>query len=289
MKNFLMATRPKTLVAAIIPPIVAHSLYVAMNGESATYWLTLCILVALFLQLATNFYNDAIDFAKGADANRVGPKRVTAGKLSSYNTVMRWGHLALILASLVAIPLAAQAGWPVIILGLMSLYLAYGYTGGPYPLAYKGLGEIFVFLFFGLVATVGTYYIMSGQAPLGAWVLGSEVGLLSCVLIAVNNFRDRKEDIKVNKRTLATKMSDSSYLLMMDFFLFAPYFLNLYFFFKYKMSYIFVLLAMPIAHKVRMVLHEHKSPEELNQALKFAGIHLMMFGILFVMGALWQA
>lgn len=288
MKNFIIASRPKTLVAAIIPPVVAHAFYFAESGQSSNWVMLYCILVALFIQLATNFYNDAIDFKKGADANRVGPQRVVAAGNSNYNTVMWWGHICLVFAAVAAIPLIMKGGFPIVILGLLSLYLAYGYTGGPYPLAYKGLGELFVFIFFGLVAVIASYYLMGLRVSIGAWFLGSEIGLLSCVLIAVNNFRDRVEDVKVNKLTMATKLSRSQYLFMMDVFLFLPYFLNLYFFFKFKMSYIFVILAMPVAHKVRAIMYTHKDTSELNQALKFGGIHLLLFGILFVLGSVWQ-
>ena len=288
MRNFIIASRPKTLVAAIIPPVVAHALYMSLNEGNAYLVMGYCILVALFIQLATNFYNDAIDFKKGADQNRVGPKRVVAAGSSQYKTVMLWGHVSLILASIVSIPLIQIGGAPIVVLGAFSLYLAYGYTGGPYPLAYKGLGELFVFIFFGLVAVVASYYLMALNTPLGAWVLGSQIGLLSCVLIAVNNFRDRSEDIKVNKLTMATRLDRRQYLLMMDIFLFLPYFLNLYFFFMFKSSYIFVILAMPVAHKVRAIMHHHQHPSELNQALKFGGVHLLLFGILFILGSIWQ-
>lgn len=288
MKNFIIASRPKTLVAAIIPPVVAHSLYISLTSATSYYLLGMCLLTAFFIQLATNFYNDAIDFVKGADNNRVGPLRVSSAGKSSHKDVMLWGHVCVLMALLTSIPLIMQGGVPILILGFMSLYLAYGYTGGPYPLAYKGLGELFVFIFFGLVAVVASFYLFSGKASFEAWVLGSQVGLLSCVLIAVNNFRDRFEDVKVNKRTLATRLSQENYLLMMDVFLFLPYILNLYFFFKFKMSFIFVILAMPIGHKIRKIIHEHKEIGELNDALKFGGIHLLVFGLLFVMGCLWN-
>jgi 1,4-dihydroxy-2-naphthoate octaprenyltransferase len=288
MKNFIAASRPKTLVAAIIPPVVAHALFMDLTGKPSYFVMALCLSVALLLQLATNFYNDAIDFKKGADQNRIGPKRVVAAGSSAFKTVMLWGHVSLFLTFLVAIPLILKGGLPILLLGLLSAFLAYGYTGGPYPLAYKGLGELFVFIFFGLVAVVGCYYLMSLQTPMGAWILGSQIGLLSCVLIAVNNFRDKDEDIKVSKLTLATKLSRNQYLMLMDAFLFLPYFLNLYFFFMFKSSYIFVILAMPVAHKVRSIMHQHNNPSELNEALKFGGIHLLLFGILFVMGSLWQ-
>lgn len=288
MKNFILAARPKTLVAALIPPVVAHSLYMSVHSESGYFLMSMCVLTALCIQLATNFYNDAIDFIKGADEIRVGPTRVTSEGMSSYKQVMKWGHICLFFSVLFSIPLILKGGVPILIFGLLSFYFAYGYTGGPMPLAYKGLGELFVFIFFGLVAVVGSYYILSDTISIESWILGCQIGLLSCVLIAVNNFRDRFEDVKVGKRTLATKMSKETYLVMVDGFLFLPYILNMFFFFKYKMSFIFVILAMPIAHKVRKIMHEHLELNELNEALKFAGVHLLMFGILFMMGCLWS-
>jgi 1,4-dihydroxy-2-naphthoate octaprenyltransferase len=165
--------------------------------------LTLCALLsAILIQVATNFFNDALDFKKGADtAARLGPVRVTASGLLTPRRVVIMGVVMLALACAVALPLIQARGWPMLAIGLPSLYFAWGYTGGPVPLAYRGLGELFVLLFFGLIAVAGTVFVNTGQ---WFWpqslLLGFQVGCLSTALIAINNLRDRQEDARANAR-----------------------------------------------------------------------------------------
>ena len=170
-------------------------------------WLAVCTLMgALCIQIATNFFNDAIDAAKGADtAARMGPKRVTASGLMSRGAVMAWGGGFLAAAVGFGIPLYQAAGWPILVIGVVSLYLAYGYTGGPFPLAYRGMGELFVLLFFGLVAVTGTVFVQTGEWRREALLLGGQIGCLSAVLVSINNLRDRVEDAGTGKRTLAVR------------------------------------------------------------------------------------
>lgn len=171
--------------------------------------LTLALLTlggALAIQIATNFFNDAIDSHKGADTDkRLGPRRVTASGLMSPRVVLAWAAAFLGIAVLCGAALWQARGWPVLVIGLPSLFLAYGYTGGPFPLAYRGLGELFVILFFGLIAVSGTVFIQTGEWEREAILLGAQVGLLSAVLISINNFRDREEDETTGKRTLAVR------------------------------------------------------------------------------------
>lgn len=152
-------------------------------------------------------FNDAIDFSKGADTEkRLGPKRVTASGQLSPKLVMAIAFGWLFVATVCGLVLFLHSGWPVIAIGLPSLFLAYGYTGGPFPLAYRGMGEVFVLLFFGLIAVAGTTFVQTGSWSAEAWLLGAQVGLLSCVLISINNFRDREEDASTGKRTLAVRL-----------------------------------------------------------------------------------
>jgi 1,4-dihydroxy-2-naphthoate octaprenyltransferase len=287
LKLFIEGIRPKTLVAAFIPPFVAHSLYYTLNKETEFMLLTLCILLALCIQIATNFYNDAIDFIKGADDNRVGPKRITSEDQFSPKVVFWIGHLFIFLAFIFGIPLVMKGGIVFLGIGIISLFLAYGYTGGPFPLAYLGLGELFVFIFFGLIATCGSYYLFSGIINLPVIVLGTCIGLLSSVLIAINNYRDRETDVLVNKNTLATKLSQSNYLLLIDFFIFTPYLLLFYFMFVIRLNFFIPILAMGLAHRTRFIVHNHIEKSELNEALALSGKQLLLFGILFSLGCLW--
>ncbi len=202
----ILAARPKTLPAAIVPVWAGCVLAWKLSG-SFNLILALCTVGgAVAIQIATNFFNDAIDARKGADTGkRLGPTRVTASGLMDSTTVMRLAMLFLVIAAGFGLVLYQARGWPVIAIGLPSLFLAYGYTGGPFPLAYRGMGELFVVLFFGLVAVAGTVFIQTGGWPREALLLGLQVGLLSAVLISVNNLRDREEDASTGKRTLAVR------------------------------------------------------------------------------------
>lgn len=206
LKSVVLAARPKTLPAAIVPVWVGCVLAWKLTG-SFNLLLALCTLGgSVAIQIATNFFNDAIDAAKGADTEkRLGPTRVTASGMMKSSTVMGVACVFLALATACGVVLFLERGWPVIAIGIPSLFLAYGYTGGPFPLAYRGMGEIFVVLFFGLVAVTGTVFMQTGEWPREAFLLGLQIGLLSAVLISINNLRDREEDATTNKRTLAVR------------------------------------------------------------------------------------
>ncbi|WAC19845.1 1,4-dihydroxy-2-naphthoate octaprenyltransferase [Luteolibacter sp. SL250] len=205
-KPILLAARPKTLPAAVVPVWAGCILSWKLTG-TFNLWLAICTLGgAVAIQIATNFFNDAIDHAKGADtAKRLGPKRVTASGLMSRGKVMKWAAGFLIAASLFGAFLIEARGWPILAIGIPSLFLAYGYTGGPFPLAYRGMGELFVILFFGFIAVTGTVFVQTGAWPKEALLLGGQVGLLSAVLISINNLRDREEDASTGKHTLAVR------------------------------------------------------------------------------------
>lgn len=210
IKSWALATRPKTLPAAIVPVMVATSL-VYFEGHLNNLWLSLFALMgAVFIQIATNFFNDAIDFKKGADTSeRIGPKRLTQSGDLSYKQIMFAAIACCFVALGFGIPLVLNSGWPLVVIGLVSLFMAYSYTGGPFPLAYLGLGDLFVILFFGLIAVGGVYFIHTGEISTTAIVAGLQIGFLSTVLIAINNLRDVEQDKKVNKNTLAVKFGKS--------------------------------------------------------------------------------
>ena len=278
MKNFILAARPKTLLAGVIPPAVAYAYAQMTSGEEALPYLILAILGALFIQVATNFFNDMIDFKKGADANRVGPTRVTASGLVPIETVKKWAITCVVLAGLCGIPLIIRGGWPFLVLGLISLYLTYGYTGGKVSLAYRGLGELFVFLFFGLFSVLGSYYLFTLEINTGAFILASAFGLLATTFICINNLRDRETDKQVNKMTLATKMIRRNYQALTVATIFIPYVLVQQYFADLK--YIFFLtFAMIPAIKLTLITYNKKGAE-LNEGLKFSGIHLIVFSVL---------
>lgn len=206
MKAVVSGARPKTLAAGVVPVWVGGVLAWKLTGEF-DWWLWACTLLgALCIQIATNFFNDAVDGEKGADGERrTGPRRLTGTGEMGFHQVMGLGTIFLVGAVFFGAFLFLTRGWPMLAIGLPSLFLAYGYTGGPFPLAYRGMGEIFVILFFGFIAVMGTVFVQTGTWPMEAALLGGQVGLLSAVLISVNNFRDREEDALVGKRTLAVK------------------------------------------------------------------------------------
>lgn len=206
LKSCVLAARPKTLPAAIVP-VWAGCVLAWRLGGGFDLKLALCTLFgAVAIQIATNFFNDAIDAEKGADTERrLGPVRVTASGMLSRRAVLRLATAFLGIALLCGAVLYQACGWPIALIGIPSLFLAYGYTGGPFPLAYRGMGEIFVILFFGLIAVSGTVFIQTGGWPRETLLLGAQTGLLSAVLISINNFRDREEDSSTGKRTLAVR------------------------------------------------------------------------------------
>ena len=206
LKSCLLAARPKTLPAAIVPVWVGCVLAWKLRGTFDLPLALATLLGAIAIQIATNFFNDAIDARKGADTERrLGPVRVTASGMMSPRSVMRIAAGFLGVALVCGVFLYQARGWPIVLIGIPSLFLAYGYTGGPFPLAYRGMGELFVILFFGLVAVTGTVFIQTGLWPREALLLGAQTGLLSGVLISINNFRDREEDASTGKRTFAVR------------------------------------------------------------------------------------
>jgi 1,4-dihydroxy-2-naphthoate octaprenyltransferase len=206
LKSCVLAVRPKTLPAAIVP-VWAGCVLAWKLGDGFNPLLAFCTLLgAVAIQIATNFFNDVIDAKKGADTERrLGPVRVTASGLLPPRVVIGLAAGFLVIAFICGVVLYQARGWPIALIGVPSLFLAYGYTGGPFPLAYRGMGEIFVILFFGLIAVSGTVFIQTGGWPREALLLGAQTGLLSAVLISINNFRDREEDASTGKRTLAVR------------------------------------------------------------------------------------
>ena len=286
MKNFILAARPKTLLAGVIPPLVAYAYFVSNESSSALPYLILAVLGALFIQMATNFFNDLIDHEKGADNKRVGPTRVTASGLVDMKTVKMWAVSCVVLGALCGVPLIIRGGWPIFLLGLVSLYLTYGYTGGKVSLAYRGLGELFVFLFFGLFSVMGSYYLFSLKVTLESFILACQFGLLATTLICVNNLRDRETDKEVGKRTMATRLSIRSYQYFILGTIFVPYLL-LFFFKEFRFIPV-VLLALLPALKLSSIILKKKGAD-LNEGLKFSGIHLIVFSLLISLTFMYES
>ena len=202
---WIQAIRPRTLVAAIFPVAIGTSLAYDM-GRFALLPAFLCLGFALLIQIGTNFANDYFDYKKGADTpNRIGPLRAVASGLVEPTTMLWAMIIVLILAFLTGLALLPHGGPLLLCVGIISLLCAFGYTGGPFPLAYLGLGDIFVVTFFGLVAVSFTFFVQAGIFTQDAWLAGMAIGLIINNLLVVNNYRDVEEDRRSSKRTLTVR------------------------------------------------------------------------------------
>ncbi len=283
MKSWLLATRPKTLTAALVPILVGSALAAIARPEGLDWTISLLALAsATFIQIGTNLVNDAIDFKKGADnEQRIGPKRVTASGLMTPRQVMVGAGICLFVALLLGIPLVIHGGWPIVAVGLVSLFFAYGYTGGPFPLAYLGLGDLFVLIFFGWVAVGGVYFLQTGTMDTDAWVAGTQVGLLATVLIAVNNLRDREGDLKVGKRTLAVRIGVRGSRIEIALLGIVPFLLGYYWIARgLFMLGLIPLFAAPIAVLFVRQIHRIEPGPEYNLFLAQAAKLHLAFGVL---------
>ncbi|HVI49859.1 MAG TPA: 1,4-dihydroxy-2-naphthoate octaprenyltransferase [Candidatus Sulfotelmatobacter sp.] len=201
---WMLAVRPKTLSLSAAPVLVGAALSLHLGG--GVYWPSLlaALLGALFIQVATNLHNDAVDFEKGADGpERLGPPRVTALGLVPVCAVKRAAWGCFLLAALAGLFLVLRGGWPILLLGLASIAAGWAYTGGRWPISHSPLGELFVLAFFGIGAVAGTVWLQMSQLPLAAMTCGVAMGLFAAAVLLVNNHRDASEDARNGRRTLA--------------------------------------------------------------------------------------
>jgi 1,4-dihydroxy-2-naphthoate octaprenyltransferase len=206
VRIWLMAARPRTLPAAVAPVLVGTAL-AATEGTFHALVFVAAMVGALFIQVGTNLSNDYSDARRGADAeDRLGPVRVTAGGLVPPRQVLIATYVAFGVAVLAGIYLIAVAGWELLAIGVASILAGVLYTGGPRPYGYEGLGEVFVFLFFGIVAVAGSYFAQVQRVEWEAFALAVPVGLLASAILVVNNVRDLETDRRAGKRTLAVRL-----------------------------------------------------------------------------------
>ncbi|MBA2777130.1 MAG: 1,4-dihydroxy-2-naphthoate polyprenyltransferase [Chloroflexia bacterium] len=205
---WLMAVRPKTLTAAVAPVITGTAVAVHKGGEHLPSAI-LAMLTALLLQIAANLANDAFDFRRGADtAELLGPARVTSSGLVGADTMIGVTIGVLALAILTGLPLAMRGGWPILALGIVAIVCAVAYTAGPFPLAYLGMGEVFVMLFFGFAAVAGTAFVQTGELTALALATSIPIGALAVGILVVNNLRDIETDRAAGKRTVAVRLGE---------------------------------------------------------------------------------
>jgi len=206
MNKWILGARIKTLPAAIAPVIVGTSLADQIQVINAL----LALIVSLSLQIAVNYANDFSDGVRGTDTNRVGPTRLVASKLATASSVKNASFISFFVAIIAGTLLAFNTSVWLIAVGLISILAAWGYTGGKKPYGYLGFGELAVFIFFGVVATVGSYYVQVEQISSSALLLSIPMGSLSCAILVINNLRDLNQDKLVSKRTMAVKLGDAN-------------------------------------------------------------------------------
>ena len=285
LSAWILASRPRTLFAAAAPVVVGSA--IAIRDGGFALWPALAALLgALLLQIGSNLANDVFDFQRGADApDRVGPLRVTQAGLLTPAQVLRGMWIVFALSLIPGLYLAARGGWPVIAIGVSAIAAAILYTGGPLPYGYKGLGEMFVFVFFGLVAVSGTYYVQISTLSWLAIAAGIPIGLLTSAILGVNNFRDIGPDRAAGKITLAVRLgmrgARIEYLLLLGMAFAAPPAL-----FAAGLASAWVMLSwlsLPLAERqARIVVTQ--SGAALNAALAGTAMLTFVFSLLFAAG-----
>ena len=287
MNPWILAARPRTLGAALIPVVAGGALAISISAFDPLVS-ALVLASAVLIQIATNFFNDAIDHVKGADtAGRLGPTRVTSAGLLPARRVITGAFLTLALAALFALPLVLRGGGISLLVGLLSLLFAYAYTGGPFPLAYLGLGEIFVILFFGLIAVAGTFYLNTLAFSVAAILAGLQIGLHSSVLLAVNNLRDLETDRAANKKTLAARFGLNFARRENAALLIAPFILGLAWLpLGYLWAFLLPLLTLPLAWWLARACLTATPDRQVNQLLAQAAALHAAFGLLLALAFL---
>lgn len=283
-KSVLLAFRPKTLTAALVPCVAATALAQGYGGARLDIFI-FALLAAFFIQIGTNLVNDAVDFRKGADTEkRIGPQRITQAGILTHSQVLQLGTLFFGLAIVCGIPLVLQGGWIIVVIGLVSVLMGYAYTAGPFPLAYLGLGDLFVILFFGLVAVMGLFYLHTDMWTPDAVILGLQIGFHATVLIAINNLRDMDGDRLVHKKTLAVRFGLRFARFEIAFLVLAPFLLSFYWLWTFPMAAYLPAVTLPLAFKVIKNIFKNKPSAVYNKFLgQSAGLHLL-FGLLTALG-----
>jgi len=284
---WVLAARPKTLPAAIAPVLVGSAVAASDGGFSLLPAL-LALLCALLIQIGTNLANDYYDFVKGADTEqRIGPVRVVQSGLIPAATVRSAMIFVFVLTFLLGLYLVIIGGWPILAIGLASILFAILYTAGPFPLAYHGLGELFVFLFFGIIAVTGTYYVQALSWSSLALTAAVPIGAISTAILVVNNYRDIDSDRLSGKRTLAVRMGRTATVLLYRGLLVLAFLVPvLQAVYKASPVFLLPLLAAPLAWHVQRVISRNITGVVLNGALATTGQTLALFSLLYVISFL---
>jgi 1,4-dihydroxy-2-naphthoate octaprenyltransferase len=207
MNKWVLGARPRTLPASVAPVLIASTL---AGSDFNWFRAALALKVAVWLQIGVNFANDYSDGVKGSDEDRIGPTRLVASGLASAQAVKYAAFTSFVIASIAGTWLSLLTSPFLILVGILAIAAAWGYTGGKNPYGYSGLGEVSVFTFFGIVATMGTYYVQTEDITLLSFIVAIPMGALACAILAINNIRDRPQDEVVGKRTLAVRLGNTN-------------------------------------------------------------------------------
>ena len=278
MNKWILGARPRTLPAAVAPVVVATAL---VGADFNWFRAVLALKVAVWLQIGVNFANDYSDGVKGTDADRVGPIRLVASGLTSAASVKAAAFISFAIASVAGTWLAILTSPLLIVVGVASIAAAWGYTGGNNPYGYRGLGELSVFLFFGVIATMGTYYAQTEEVTLLSFIISIPMGALSCAILAINNLRDRPKDELVGKLTIAVRIGDRNARRMYVFLLALAHLAALA---TLIPTTLITLLALPLSISISRQVLSGISGKELIPILGKTGKLQMVFAILFAIG-----
>jgi 1,4-dihydroxy-2-naphthoate octaprenyltransferase len=284
-KSWIIASRPKTLLAAVVPVMVGSALAVSINIFYLPFSLV-ALICALLIQIGTNFTNDLYDYLKGADnKNRKGPKRVLVSGLITVKEMKIGIAVVFGLAFLFGLYLVYSAGVVILVIGIISIIIGIAYTAGPFPLAYNGLGDLFVFIFFGVIGTMGTYYLHSGEFTTLSFLVSLPVGVLTTNILIVNNFRDIEEDKAAGKNTLAVFLGRTFTRFEFIVLLILCYAVSLILFLEYNFSFWIFLpyTTIPLTVILIRMLFTF-ADEELNKTLELSARFAGLYGLLFSIG-----
>lgn len=285
INSWFIASRPRTLHAAFVPVVVGSA--VAFNeGKLNVIYSLAALICSLLIQIGTNFTNDLYDYIKGADTvKRKGPRRVLASGLITVKEMKLGITITFITAFLLGLYLVYHGGIIILIIGVVSILAGLAYTAGPYPLAYNALGDLFVFMFFGIVGTVGTYYLHTQDISIISFISSIPVGALVTNILVVNNYRDADEDKITGKITLAVKFGKNFSRYQFIFLIVISFLIPLLLFIFFDASIFIFLpyLTLPIAYKVINMLYR-LSGTELNKTLELTAKLSAIYGLLFSAG-----
>ncbi|GAB2981603.1 hypothetical protein GCM10027282_20500 [Frigoribacterium salinisoli] len=277
-RDWIGGARLRTLPLGVAPVALGTGV-AAANGGWHLGLALLCLAVAILLQVGVNYANDYSDGVRGTDEFRVGPARLTGSGAVRPRTVLRVALACFALAAVagVAVVVLTQIWW-LLLVGAASVVAAWFYTGGKRPYGYNALGEVFVFVFFGLVATVGTTFVQLERVPFDAWVGGVVTGLFACAVLMVNNVRDIEPDARAGKRTLAVVVGDTVARALFASFLLLPYLLLVYFSFLY-FSAPYVWFTLLVAVPATVIGVTGRTPKELVLALQLASFAALAYSL----------